>query len=114
MHMSFPVDRVIQQFVPVLILLLLSLCDPEANPQLQYQISAPQSCPSCVLFPEDDLLFIIFRRYLPSMNNLCQCLTVLSAIIFFPNTLSSIYIFSLGDSYNLIQNEIAYFYSIRS
>ena len=49
-----------------------------------------------------------------SMNNLCQCLTVLSAIIYFPNALSSIYIFSFGDICNLIQNEIACFCSIRS
>ena len=56
--MTLILHYVIQQFVPVLILLLLSLCDPEANPQLQYQISAAQSC---VLFPEDDLLFYHFQ-----------------------------------------------------
>ena len=53
-RMTLILHDAIQQFVPVLILLLLSICDP----QLQYQISATQSC---VLFPEDDLQFYHFQ-----------------------------------------------------
>ena len=97
--MTLILHDVIQQCVPVLILLLLSICDP----QLQYQISAAQSC---VLFPEDDLLFYHFQA-ISSVNE--QFIPVsdgpISHHILSKCTFEHIY-FLLGDLYNLIQFEV--------